>query len=144
MKKILCSITLLIAVVVTGYGQIDPIGMWKNIDNEDGKVKSHLEVYWEDGVLKAKVAKLLDNATVTLCKKCKDDKKNQPLVGMEIMWGLTADGDKEWSGGQIMDPKSGKQYKCKIELEKKNKLKVRGFIGIPAFGRTQYWYRLVE
>jgi len=90
------------------------------------------------------VAKLLDNATVTLCKKCKDDKKNQPLVGMEIMWGLTADGDKEWSGGQIMDPKSGKQYKCKIELEKKNKLKVRGFIGIPAFGRTQYWYRLVE
>ena len=116
----------------------------ENIDNEDGKVKSHLEVYWEDGVLKAKVAKLLDNATVTLCKKCKDDKKNQPLVGMEIMWGLTADGDKEWSGGQIMDPKSGKQYKCKIELEKKNKLKVRGFIGIPAFGRTQYWYRLVE
>ena len=29
MKKILCSITLLIAVVVTGYGQIDPVGMWK-------------------------------------------------------------------------------------------------------------------
>ena len=144
MKKIINSITILLVVVISGYAQMDPTGMWKNIDDEDGKVKSHLEVYWEDGVLKAKVKKLLDNATVTVCKKCKEDKKDQPLVGMEIMWGLTADGDNEWAGGQIMDPKSGKQYKCKVELIEKDKLKVRGFIGIPTFGRTQYWYRLMD
>ena len=135
---------LLITFVVISYAQMDPVGMWKNIDDEDGKVKSHLEVYWEDGVLKAKVAKLLDNATVTICEKCNGDKKDQPLVGMEIMWGLTADGDNEWAGGHIMDPKNGKQYKCKIELKEKGKLKVRGYVGIPTFGRTQYWYRLVD
>ena len=144
MKKVLGSIALLLVVVIAGYGQMDPTGLWKNIDDEDGKVKSHLEVYWEDGALKAKVVKLLENATVTVCKKCKGAKKNKPLEGMEIMWGLTVDGDNEWAGGQIMDPKSGKEYKCKIELEEKDKLKVRGFIGIPTFGRTQYWYRLVD
>ena len=144
MKKIISSITLLLALTVISYGQMNPVGMWKNIDDEDGKVKSHLEVYFENGVLKAKVAKLLDNATVTLCNKCKGDKKDQPLVGMEIMWGLTTDGGHEWAGGHIMDPKSGKQYKCKLELEEKDKLKVRGFIGIPTFGRTQYWYRLLD
>lgn len=144
MKKAFNSLVLFLTIAISGYAQMDPTGMWKNIDDEDGKVKSHLKVYWEDGVLKAKVYKLLDNATVTICKKCKGDKKNQPLEGMEIMWGLTADGDNEWTGGQIMDPKSGKEYKCKIELEEENKLKVRGYLGIPTFGRTQYWYRLVD
>jgi len=142
MKKIIGSLALCLACAIISYGQMDPTGIWKNIDDEDGKVKSHLEVYWEDGVLKAKVAQLLDNATLTICKKCKGEKKNKPLVGMEIMWGLTNDGENQWSGGKIMDPKKGKEYKCKIELVEEDKLKVRGYVGIPAFGRTQYWYRL--
>lgn len=142
MKKLIGSIALFIAFTFISYGQIDPTGIWKNIDDEDGKVKSHLEVYWENGVLKAKVAKLLDNATLTICKKCKGDKRGKPLVGMEIMWGLTPDGENQWSGGKIMDPKKGKEYKCRVELEEEDKLKVRGYVGIPTFGRTQYWYRL--
>ena len=142
MKKVLNSIALLLAFVIIGYGQMDPTGTWKNIDDDDGKVKSHLEVYWDEDVLKAKVVKLLDNATVTICEKCKGEKKDKPLIGMEIMWDLTTDGDNEWSGGTIMDPKNGKEYKCKIELEEDDKLKVRGYVGMPTFGRTQYWYRL--
>ena len=142
MKKLIGSITLLFALALTSYAQSDPTGIWKNIDDEDGKVKSHIEVYSEDGVLKAKVAKLLDNATLTVCNKCKGENKGKPLVGMEIMWDLTPDGDNQWSGGKIMDPKKGKEYKCKIELVEENKLKVRGYVGIPTFGRTQYWYRL--
>lgn len=142
MKIIISLITVIMISIVSSYGQIDPTGIWKNIDDEDGKVKSYLEIYWDRGVLKAKVAKLLDNATVTVCKKCKGEKKNKPLIGMDIMWNLTADGDNEWAGGMIMDPKNGKEYKCKIKLEEEDKLKVRGYIGIPTFGRTQYWYRL--
>lgn len=142
MKKLIGIIAFSMAVIFASHAQMDPTGIWKNIDDEDGKVKSHIEIYWEDGVLKAKVDKLLDNATLTVCNKCKGDKKGKPLVGMEIMWGLTPDGDNEWSGGKIMDPKKGKEYKCKIELENEDKLKVRGYVGIPTFGRTQYWYRL--
>lgn len=142
MKKVIGSIALFVAFTLMSYAQIDPTGIWKNIDDEDGKVKSHLEVYWEDGKLKAKVVELLDNATLTVCTKCKGDKKGKPLVGMEIMWGLSPDGKNKWSGGTIMDPKKGKEYKCKIELEEEDKLKVRGYVGIPTFGRTQYWYRL--
>jgi hypothetical protein len=46
------------------------------------------------------------------------------------------------SPGKILDPKSGKLYKCYITLEENDKLKVRGYIGISLFGRTQYWNRL--
>lgn len=43
----------------------------------------------------------------------------------------------------ILDPENGKTYKCFIELEDGGaKIKLRGFVGGPLLGRTQYWYRL--
>jgi uncharacterized protein (DUF2147 family) len=54
---------------------------------------------------------------------------------------LQKDGDA-WSGGTILDPESGKMYKCLLSLEDGGeKLKVRGFIGLSLLGRTQYWLR---
>ncbi|MFT6809134.1 MAG: hypothetical protein ACJA01_002366 [Saprospiraceae bacterium] len=49
-----------------------------------------------------------------------------------------------WSGGKVLDPKNGKTYKCKIELDGNNELKMRGYVGIPALGRTQVWERVIE
>jgi len=45
----------------------------------------------------------------------------------------------EWNGGTIYDPEEGKTYKCKLTFESAAKLKVRGYIGIPALGKTMYW-----
>jgi uncharacterized protein (DUF2147 family) len=117
------------------------LGIWKNIDDTDGVEKSHIEIYEEDGKIYGKVIKLLPAATIITCKKCKGDKKNAPILDMTILRDLKKDGDK-WSGGMILDPAKGKEYRCFIALENENKLKVRGFIGSPMFGRTQYWYRV--
>ena len=119
------------------------VGTWKTVDDEEGTVKSHVEIYEKDGKLHGKVIKLIDPEGTT-CIKCKGDKKDQPIVGMEIMWGLKPDGDHKWKGGKIMDPKNGKEYKCKLELKDDNTLDVRGFIGFSLIGRTQTWYRLEE
>ena len=119
------------------------VGIWKTIDDEDGKVKSHVEIYEREGKLYGKVAKLI-NSESTLCSECKGDKKDQPIEGMEIIWNLEEDSDTEWEGGKILDPASGKEYKCKIELTDINTLNVRGFIGFALLGRTQTWYRVVE
>ena len=45
----------------------------------------------------------------------------------------------EWDGGQIYDPEEGKTYKCKLKFESPTKLKVRGYVGIPALGKSMYW-----
>ena len=37
------------------------------------------------------------------CKECKGDRKDKPIIGMTILWGLKQDGD-EWNGGEILDP----------------------------------------
>ncbi len=72
-----------------------------------------------------------------VCKKCDGERKNKPIEGMTIMWGLKKDGD-EWSGGQILDPSKGKIYKVTIKLiDGGNKLDVHGFIGFSLIGRSR-------
>lgn len=124
--------------------QDSPVGIWKNVDDEDGKVKSHIEIYEQDGKLRARIHKILENATQTICTACKGEMKNKPFLGMDIMWDMEHDEDMVWSGGRIFDARKGKEYKCKITLEEPNLLIVRGYVGMPAFGRSQEWYRLVE
>ena len=78
-----------------------------------------------------------------VCEVCKGDKKNKPIKGMVIINGLTKDGS-EWNDAKILDPKTGKEYKCYITLEGNNKLKVRGYVGFALLGRTQYWHKFEE
>lgn len=118
-----------------------PVGIWKNLDDEDGREKSHIEIYEQNGTLRGKVIKLLPAATITKCDKCTGTNKGKSLVGMDILWDLKKSGNV-WEGGEILDPKKGKVYDCKIELDGKDKLKVRGFVGVSMFGRTQIWYKV--
>ncbi|MEL6988838.1 MAG: DUF2147 domain-containing protein, partial [Bacteroidota bacterium] len=76
----------------------------------------------------------------TICDNCPGDLENTPVVGLQIINGLSKSGDT-WKKGKILDPETGKYYKCLVVLEEDNKLKVRGYVGIPTLGRTQYWER---
>lgn len=136
----------IVFVLMLGYsfplsmtGQVT--GKWKTIDDTDGKEKSIIEVYEHQGKLHGRVLELLDPSAIKTCGKCPEPLKDQPLVGMVIMKDLT----KTKTGGtdgNIIDPATGKNYSCLIELVSEDKLKLRGYIGLPAFGRTQYWYRV--
>lgn len=47
-----------------------------------------------------------------------------------------------WEEGKIYDPKSGKTYDCILKVKENNKvLDIRGFVGVPMFGRTSTWTR---
>jgi uncharacterized protein (DUF2147 family) len=140
MSKVLLSISALLISISLMQAQT-PIGVWKNLDDEDGREKSHIEVYEKNGKLFGKVIKLLPAATITKCDACSGDKKGKSLIGMEILWNLSKSG-KVWDDGEILDPKNGKVYTCKIELDGKDKLKVRGYVGVSLLGRTQTWFRV--
>jgi len=139
MKTIL--ITILIASTSFLTAQSDIFGTWKAIDDKDGQPSSHIEIFKVGDVAHAKITKLYDQPDDILCELCKGDKYNQPVLGMEIMWSMKKSGST-WKGGRIMDPENGKDYKCKVKLQKDGSLDVRGYIGIPALGRTQTWYRV--
>ena len=137
------TITLILALAISFSASSQTIfGKWKTIDDETGNEKSIVEVYKKDGKAYAKILQLLEKGKENkLCEECKGAKKNKPIKGMEIINGLKKDGD-EWNGAKILDPKTGKEYKCYITLDGENKLKVRGYIGFALIGRTQHWHRV--
>lgn len=117
------------------------LGVWQTVDDTDGNPKSHVEISINDGVLYAKVVKLLPAAEGTHCKKCKGELKDKPILGLQVIEGMK-EKRNEWKGGYILDPATGKEYKCLITFKDKNTLKVRGYIGAPLLGRTQLWTRV--
>jgi uncharacterized protein (DUF2147 family) len=117
------------------------LGKWKTIDDETGQAKSIVEVYERSGKVYGKIVEILNpEKRNAVCTKCKGADKNAPILGLIIIKGLVKDGD-EYNDGKILDPLKGEEYKCLIELDGKDKLKVRGFVGVSLFGRTQYWFR---
>ena len=136
-------VTIALFFVSIFYGQNGTVvGKWKTIDDETGNAKSIVEIYEKSGKIYGKVIEILEEEHKNkVCSNCTGEDKNKPILGMIVIKGLRKDGN-EYKRGKILDPKNGKLYKCYITLESKDKLKVRGFIGISLFGRTQYWYRV--
>lgn len=140
MKNIILTAVLAFAFANMVSAQ-SVLGTWKTIDDTDGVEKSHIEIYEKDGKVYGKVIKLLEGATATHCENCEGDQKGAPITGMVILKDLEAE-DDYYEDGEILDPATGKVYSCWIQLEDKDKLKVRGFLGFSVLGRTQYWYRV--
>jgi uncharacterized protein (DUF2147 family) len=121
-----------------------PVGLWKTIDDSSGKPTALIRITDNQGVLTGKIEKLFrapDEDQNPKCVACTDARKDQPIVGMTIVSGLKKDGD-EYKGGEILDPKNGKVYKSKLTVrEGGKKVEVRGYVGMPMFGRSQVWLR---
>ena len=126
-----------------------PVGTWRQVDDVTGKVKSIIQISESNGELQGKVMQLLNRSPEDIardgehpkCVKCDGVRKDQPIEGMTIMWGVSKDGDV-WDGGKILDPKNGKVYKVKLTLEDGGqKLDVHGYIGFALLGRSQTWQR---
>jgi uncharacterized protein (DUF2147 family) len=64
------------------------------------------------------------------------------LLGLEVLRGLSPQPDGTWSGGRIYDPTSGNTYTCRVTLEGEDRLRLRGYLGIPLLGRTTTWTRV--
>jgi uncharacterized protein (DUF2147 family) len=65
-------------------------------------------------------------------------------MGLDIMYGFNLSEGKVWDDGEIYDPKSGKTYSGTITLQGENTLDLRGYVGLPIFGRTSVWTRKLD
>ncbi|MGA2269810.1 MAG: DUF2147 domain-containing protein [Bryobacteraceae bacterium] len=118
-----------------------PAGRWRTFDDKTGKPKAIVLLYEDQGLLFGRVETLVDPDAVKICDKCGDERKGQPVTGMVIVRRLKKNGD-EYTGGDILDPKNGSVYRCKMRLiDQGRKLSVRGYLGLSLFGRSQTWIR---
>lgn len=143
------NVHTLLAIFLTpalALAQMTPVGLWRTIDDETGKEKSLVRILESEGIYRGTVEKLLvnDPKSSKVCDLCLDDRKGQPILGMEIVRGVTKNSNDNslWNGGEILDPQKGKTYR--VQLIPQNggtKLEVRGYVGLPLIGRTQTWIR---
>jgi|SRR5690554_31969 len=140
MIKHLIIILFSLASILANAQSIE--GVWESYDDGTGELKSEVQIYIKDGKLYGKIIEL-HNLKIALkdakCYDCTDYRRNQPVLGMEIITGLEKSG-KYWSGKKaLLDPNNGKVHDAKLWLINNDKLAVRGYIGW--FYRTQYWVR---
>lgn len=139
--KSLFAVALLLPTLA--FAQATPVGLWKTIDDDGKTAKSLVRISEQGGTLVGSIDKLLDpkDGTDAKCDKCKDDRKDQPVVGLQIIRGVKPDGDGIWAHGEILDPNNGKTYRTRLKpVDGGKKLEMRGYIG--PFYRTQTWIRV--
>ena len=130
---------------LSAFAQMTPVGQWHSVDDNTGEAKAEIHITEQAGVLAGRVIKSLRNDPNAKknCDDCKDDRKGQTIIGMEIIRGVKQEGSENlWAGGgKILDPENGKEYTVRMTpLDGGKKLQVRGYIG--PFYRTQVWLRV--
>jgi uncharacterized protein (DUF2147 family) len=133
---------LLTATTAIGAASGDILGSWKT-DGGD----SRLELFRCGEKICGKIVWLKHPNYISSkdgpVGKTKVDRKNpvpalrnRPILGLQVMKGLTAKGNNRWGNGTCYDPETGKSYKCKMRLASPDRLELRGYIGVSLIGRN--------
>ncbi|MGF1475601.1 MAG: DUF2147 domain-containing protein [Geminicoccaceae bacterium] len=95
--------------------------------------KAKIQVFEDD---ESYAARILWTYKPTLDEHNPDPKlRDRSLVGVVIAKNFVFDGDDKWVDGEIYAPDTGDTYSARMWLED-GLLKMRGFVGLPLFGRT--------
>ncbi|MFK8045630.1 MAG: DUF2147 domain-containing protein [Crocinitomicaceae bacterium] len=128
MKKLLLFLSVVSSLAaICQVSENDILGVWMT-ELKDGKI----EIYKKNNLYFGKIVWIAkpndESGNPILDSKNPDNSlNNRPLMGIDIISKMTFTG-KEWSGGEIYDPKSGDTYTCKLWFEN-GLLKVRGYLG---------------
>lgn len=128
MKKIL--FLAMIFMPFMAFAGSDVVGYWTTIDDETNTKKSVVQIYEYQGKVYGRVVELFQNKEAVA--KLPDKPK---IEGLDVIWNMEKKKDK-YTGGEILDPKTGKVYACDLWRDGDN-LIVRGKIAF--LGRNQTW-----
>jgi len=125
MKKILC---LCLLVLSTGLWAEDkwPIGFWNMLDDFTEQPEAIIEFYATPKGIEGKLNKVFydpEDEVIENCIHCTGDNKDKPLVGLVTFSDLKYTNKQELEG-VVLDPETGKSYKCTLTPYKKNMIKL--------------------
>lgn len=139
---------ILISISAAAVNPDDILGVWLNQD-KDGKIEIYKcgdkycgKIVWmsqpdyppgsKDGI---------PGTPRRDHKNSNPELRQRPIQDLVFMRDFSFSGDNVWKGGEVYDPKSGHTYHGKITMISPHELKLRGYVGISLFGRTDVWTR---
>jgi uncharacterized protein (DUF2147 family) len=138
-------VILIAGICLAAGAERSPVGLWKTFDDRTHQARGTVRISETNGIFSGSIETSAKPEELTeRCDKCPGDRKDAPIIGLNIMRGVRKNGS-EYDGGEILDPETGSVYKCKFTLSPDGrKLMLRGYLGFSVFGRTQTWERAAD
>jgi uncharacterized protein (DUF2147 family) len=116
-------------------------GRWVSSD-PGGRPRAVIEISREGTRLSGRIVEFFprpDEEADPVCDRCPGNTRGHSIRGLSIL-ALEAESDA-WRG-TVLDPESGETYTCRVTISPDGRnLELRGYVGIPLFGRSERWVR---
>jgi uncharacterized protein (DUF2147 family) len=120
-------------------------GRWTTFDEDTGNARSTVEIVAEAGAFKGRIVALFlapGEPAEPRCTACRGARAGAPIMGMTVLAVTQRDGARDEYAGTAFDPEEGREYRCIVTLAADGSaLTIRGYVGIPLFGREVTWRR---
>lgn len=117
----------------------DPTGLWLT-ENK----RSAIRVDRCGDSLCGKIAWIIKGGMTTDSKNPDAAKRTTPMCDLPLLWGFKNNPKnmKVWEGGKIYKADEGDIYNATLTVKDANTMNVRGYVGMPLFGKSQTWQRV--
>ncbi len=144
----LCFVTFSPVVFAATLSDTDSVaGFWQTLDGKTKNPSSIIQIKSNGQFYKGTIIKTFSipgKQSLKVCAVCTGDQKNKPIVGLTIIHHMLCK-PGYCSHGTILDPRNGKLYHASMRIVHHGAaLKVRGYVGIPLFGKTVVWSRVTQ